>query len=185
MRRGESLHEWLDRLDAKEARLQVTKHVVYRAFDEHGLLLYIGCTVNLEQRMGQHRSLSKWAVFATSITTEEFAGKGEARAAEKAAIDSEASYFNATQADIQRTQANRHAATRALRALGIHEPDLAYDDFDDEHLYDIYASESDAYNELKWEMRAALKAGAFPYLTDEDRLDNYLAARALAERGAA
>lgn len=185
MKRGESFEDWIARCDAREARLQSSGHVVYRAFDEFGLLLYIGCTVNLEQRMSRHRSLSKWALFADDITVVEYVGKDAARAAEKAAIDTEGSFFNCTQADVQRTQANRVAATRSLAALGIHRPDCSLDVLADERLCEIHAVEDSAYRELHDELRAALKAGAFPYLTDEDRLDNYLAARLTAQRGVA
>jgi hypothetical protein len=39
MRRGETLTEWADRVDARNGRLAAAPHFVYRAFDEFGLLL--------------------------------------------------------------------------------------------------------------------------------------------------
>lgn len=181
MKRGESLAEWLARVEANNERLNASEHYVYRAWDESGLLLYIGCSVNVERRMGGHRSTSTWARFAESITVDgPYPTKAEGRAAEHAAIESEGSFFAATRGDTKRTQANLLAAYRALDAIDIREPKCTRAMLDDEALYAIHEAEYNAYRELVDEFREALKTGAFPYLTDGDRLDNYLAARAQA-----
>lgn len=178
MKRGESLAEWMARTDARYERLAATEHYVYRAWDESGLLLYIGCSVNVQRRMSGHRSGSMWARFAETITVDgPYPTKAEGRAAEHAAIESEGSFFAATRGDTKRTQANLIAAYRALDAIGIREPKCTQEMLDDDALFDTHHAEYVAYRELVDEFRAALKAGAFPYLTDGDRLDNYLAAR--------
>lgn len=40
-------------------------HFVYRAFDEDGRLLYIGCTKNLKERAAGHRADLRWFQDAT------------------------------------------------------------------------------------------------------------------------
>lgn len=184
MRRGETIAEWIARTDAQLARRKAAEHFVYRAFDEHGLLLYIGCSLNVEQRMATHRAESPWARFCHRLDVEgPFDGMDAGRAAERQAIDTEGAFFNATQADIQRTQANKNAAVRALREIGIYKPyfDGPTEEMrEDSEVWLTYCDEGDAYESLRRELEQVLKAGAFPYLTVGDRVDNYLAARALA-----
>lgn len=80
-RRRETLAEWSARLDARQDRLKVAPHVVYWAFDEFGTLLYIGCTVNFESRMGSHRGTSLWRRYMTRYECEGFTGIKEESAA--------------------------------------------------------------------------------------------------------
>lgn len=145
-RRDESIGEWSARIEANAERLEASPHYVYRAFDSYGHLLYVGCTVNVKQRMSAHGSQSKWFRFAETIAVNDYPSRSEARKVEAHAIATEGSYFNATQADIQRTQANRIASQRAGK------------DCD--------------------QMKAA-----YPFLSDADRVERYLAAREDAELG--
>lgn len=147
-------------------------HVVYRAFDEYGLLLYIGCTMDLEQRLTQHRFKASWHQFMARHTVETYPNRAAARDAEQAAIETEGAFFNSTFADVGRSQSNRAAAGRELARRGI--------------VHDPHASEAEslAYYDLREQVREELKAsGAYPCVTDQDRVARYLAARD--ERGAA
>lgn len=42
-------------------------HYVYRAYDSNDRLLYVGCTINIEKRMAEHRSTGRWAQNVTRI----------------------------------------------------------------------------------------------------------------------
>lgn len=188
--RRETMEEWAARLDAQYERLASSPHSVYRAYDEFGVLLYVGCTVNVQSRMSSHRSGSPWGLYMDRYDVEGFANKELARAAELEAIEAAATPFNATQADVNRTQANLNAAKRYLSRLGIFPPqfDIADEDIDtfaETQEWRDHCDEGRAYHDLVDEIRAELKTGDFPYLTPADRLANYLAIRAEHERGAA
>lgn len=158
-------------------------HYVYRAFDSYGVLLYIGCTLDVGTRMAQHRSGSAWHRYAETIAIAGPWSREDALKREADAINSEASYFNSTPDDMKRTQANRVAATQRLAARGLAKPTL-----DNSDRYDdvAYADAHDAAYECWDRQREALKlrlkdSGAYPYLTDADRLARYRAAREDAE----
>ena len=177
--RNESIAQWLGRCEARAARLDASPHVVYRAFDDAAILLYVGCTVNFDQRMRYHRGRAPWYQFVAAVTTTPYPDKAQARAAEKVAIDTEAAYFNATQTDIDRTQSNLHAASRMLWDAGIYQPHLSHvDDVYDPDAWAAHEADSDAWYELRAELRAELKETTHPYATPEDRMERYLAARA-------
>lgn len=177
-RRWETVEEWVERIDARRARLVARPHYVYRAFDDAGLLLYIGCSVDVKARMTQHRSGSAWHKFmARLVVSEPYDGFDRARAAERKAIDTEGAFFNASQADIQRTQANRNEALRRLTECGIYPPQISLEELDDPVACDLHNAEADAFEELKRELCVELKSKGFPFLTVEDRVAAYLAAR--------
>lgn len=67
---------------------------VYRAFDESGRLLYVGCTVNVEGRMATHAEKSPWHLFHSRLEVEEFPTRDEAAAAEVVAIATEHPRWN-------------------------------------------------------------------------------------------
>lgn len=166
---GRSVEQW--------RRLNAADTYVYRAFDGHGLLLYVGCTVNVDSRLSTHRTQSPWFRFAETIGTEVHPSRGEALAAEAAAIETEGSYFNASKADIGATQANRNAARRLLGAGGHFPPHCTWAILDSPALYAVHELASEAYRLAHERMRARLKASSHPYLTDADRLARYRAAR--------
>lgn len=65
-------------------------HVVYRAYDADGHLLYIGCTVNLRRRIHQHLWASPWWRRAVvRVTVEEHPTRAAALDAETRAIVTE------------------------------------------------------------------------------------------------
>lgn len=67
---------------------------VYRRFDHAGVLLYIGISDDLLARSRWHERHSPWAQFVASRTTEWFASRNDAQAAETAAIKTELPLFN-------------------------------------------------------------------------------------------
>lgn len=75
-------------------------HFVYRCYDKDGDLLYIGCTVDLKQRMADHRrgrqAASRWlAVFMDRYETEgPYRNRDAGREAERQAIQAERPLFN-------------------------------------------------------------------------------------------
>lgn len=157
-------------------------HYVYRAFDGYGILLYVGCTLNPDGRLATHRSGSPWYRFAESIGVTGSYERREALHLERTAIDTEAPHFNSSFADMKRTQANIVAARKNLIGRGDlmpnYEGDLdALANGADDGQWDVYEALHDAWSRRHEAERARLKAGAFPYLTDADRLARYLAAR--------
>ena len=82
-------------------RAQSRPHFVYRCYDKRGLLLYIGCALDVEGRMSAHRALmcrnpNSWFIRAhvDTYTAQEFANLAAARAGEKAAIVAESPLLN-------------------------------------------------------------------------------------------
>lgn len=97
--------------EGKRIRDEETPHYVYRCYDANGLLLYIGCTADVETRMELHRSQhATWMIYRnpkcnlvsveliSRMARHEVSGpiKGRlaARAAEKAAIQAEHPLLN-------------------------------------------------------------------------------------------
>lgn len=68
--------------------------VVYRVYDAAGSLLYVGSTVDLPARLSTHRREAPWWPAAVRMTREDHDLVVDARAAERAAIDSENPIFN-------------------------------------------------------------------------------------------
>lgn len=54
-----------ERIDYRDPSLR--KHFVYRAYDKDGVLLYVGCSMNLSQRWKDHRANKVWAHLAVSF----------------------------------------------------------------------------------------------------------------------
>ena len=67
---------------------------VYRYFDIHGELLYIGLADNPESRLAQHQAEKAWADQIARWETVEYPTRGEAAAAERAAIVGEQPKYN-------------------------------------------------------------------------------------------
>lgn len=143
-------------------RIEALPHYVYRAFDSYGVLLYIGCTHDTEKRMAHHRTQSAWHPYAETLGVWGPYPFVEARQIEADAIDSEASYFNATPEDMRRSRANRHAAQLAVRKRR-------------------FAGEPVAMCDIDRVQQALSDSGRYPRLTIADRLARYLAAREDAE----
>lgn len=87
-------------------------HYVYRYFDAKNDLLYVGCSKNPWNRYRQHRSDSKqWIGEVTFGRLSVFADEAAARAAERAAIESEHPRYNRT----FRTDRTKWTAEQYLR----------------------------------------------------------------------
>lgn len=71
------------------------QHFVYRAFDEAGDLLYVGCTYGVEKRLKEHR-MGRWHHLMTSLRIAGPYNYETARLLEHAAIESERPQFNYT-----------------------------------------------------------------------------------------
>lgn len=64
-------------------------HCLYRHFDGSGVLLYVGITSRIGERIRDHKRHSCWWLEITRIEIERFASRAELIEAEKAAIRSE------------------------------------------------------------------------------------------------
>ncbi len=67
---------------------------LYRRFDEDDVLLYVGISDQLMERSAWHERHSAWVPFVVRRTTEWYASRSEAEAAETAAIKAEQPLFN-------------------------------------------------------------------------------------------
>ena len=67
---------------------------LYRHFDQTGTLLYVGVSLNVLQRLTQHRADAEWFDRITRIEVAHFANREDALAAEADAIASENPLFN-------------------------------------------------------------------------------------------
>lgn len=69
-------------------------HVLYRFYDDQGVLLYVGITMTASHRFMSHRSEQLWWSEVKWINIEDHPDEGSARAAELAAIRSESPKYN-------------------------------------------------------------------------------------------
>jgi hypothetical protein len=69
-------------------------HQVYRCFDEHGILLYVGCSANALTRLNQHRTASGWFWRVRKVMIEHFPNWEAAALTEAKAILSESPRYN-------------------------------------------------------------------------------------------
>ena len=63
--------------------------ILYRHFDAAGRLLYVGVSIAVLTRIGQHRQKSEWFRHVTRIELERFASRAGMIAAERRAIENE------------------------------------------------------------------------------------------------
>ena len=70
------------------------KTTLYRSFDEHGALLYVGISHSAMQRLGQHKAKSIWHKQCVHVELEHFDSRKEALEAEDNAIKAESPMFN-------------------------------------------------------------------------------------------
>lgn len=74
--------------------IENSPHQLYRHFGENGELLYIGISLSVTTRLGQHRLTSPWFEKISRIEVEHFSNRIDALNAEKKAIKSESPKFN-------------------------------------------------------------------------------------------
>jgi hypothetical protein len=75
-------------------RLEHRQNVLYRMFNADDVLLYVGITTNLEDRLADHRIFKGWWRDVVTIRLEHFGTRSEAEAAEILAIDTEHPLWN-------------------------------------------------------------------------------------------
>lgn len=73
----------------KEALVKRRNHTLYRMFDRHRQLLYVGITMSPANRFASHRHDKLWWEDVHTITIERFDSKDELEAAELMAIRTE------------------------------------------------------------------------------------------------
>lgn len=69
-------------------------HVLYRFYSKTGQLLYVGITMNVEQRFQAHRHTKAWWDTVVGITLEHYPNREELAAAERRAIEVERPLHN-------------------------------------------------------------------------------------------
>jgi predicted GIY-YIG superfamily endonuclease len=69
-------------------------HVLYRAFNAQGQLLYVGITMNPGNRFAQHSDEKPWWTDVADIRVEHFGSRDRVLAAEREAIKTEQPLFN-------------------------------------------------------------------------------------------
>lgn len=67
---------------------------LYRLYSSSGDLLYVGVSRNLEGRFAKHRYTKPWWGEVATVTSERFATRARAFAAERAAIVAESPRYN-------------------------------------------------------------------------------------------
>lgn len=72
----------------------VRDHVLYRIFDDSDRLLYVGITMNVEDRFADHRGSKGWWASATTIRLQHYDSREAVEQAEVEAIRDEAPRFN-------------------------------------------------------------------------------------------
>lgn len=85
---------------------------VYRYYDSSGILLYVGISRRLLNRMYNHELSSDWFRLASRVTLSHYATQEDAEQAEAIAIKTESPMFNKSEG---RTVAARKAASIARR----------------------------------------------------------------------
>lgn len=79
-----------------QRRLSKMPTDVYRVYDRHGQLLYVGAAVDVFSRMREHRRYAGWWFLADSATVNRYENRNIARHVEAVAIRDEAPLYNVT-----------------------------------------------------------------------------------------
>ena len=74
--------------------MKCDRTTLYRSFDEHGALLYVGISHSAMHRLSQHRAKSIWHKQCVHVELEHFDSRKKASEAEKIAIERELPMFN-------------------------------------------------------------------------------------------
>lgn len=90
--------------------------VLYRAFDRHGQLLYVGITIDAQKRLKQHGWRSAWWPLCARVEQQIFADRRSALDAERDLIETLRPPYNVTIAEhVRRTQESCRQARDANR----------------------------------------------------------------------
>jgi len=104
---------------AFRAHLDNVPHYVYRAYDDQGVLLYIGCTYQLDVRLKAHQSMSRrWAQHMVDVQVETHPNRAEGLSAERLAISTERPLYNSDGRDFyeRRDEVRAYEAAQAEKA---------------------------------------------------------------------
>lgn len=111
------------------------RHHVYRIKSWTGLLLYVGCTNDVDRRLAEHARRSPWYVLGKSCESYAYIGQAAALSAERDAIRTERPLFNrveyANETDHEAGLMRKAESDREL-AWGLHS--LFAPMFDEENL---------------------------------------------------
>lgn len=110
------------------------EHFVYRAFDAKGQLLYVGCTMDIKRRRGEHKMSSKWWPAAVRFRVSGPYNYSVGRQLEREAIKGEHPLWNHNEPrrfriEAMRTRIYNRAFRSAYAATG--SVDAAYDAMDE------------------------------------------------------
>lgn len=72
----------------------MSDHVLYRMYDAHGALLYVGLTTEPKSRIRAHEHDKQWWPQVATISLEHFPSKSELRSAERRAVETERPLYN-------------------------------------------------------------------------------------------
>lgn len=101
---------------------------LYRHFDEHGNLLYVGISVTAVVRFSQHRVSAQWYDAIRTMTIEKFNTREEAYKAEQLAIENEKPLFNILFGERPRPESTRIiGAAEVAHLLGVKKGQLLMD----------------------------------------------------------
>lgn len=94
---GQRCHPcWNLRLDVRRDQVDTGPTALYRLYDAHGWLLYIGITIDPKRRLKEHRRQPWWAEVDCALTTIEWhnCGGRDAEKIEVKAIRAECPWYN-------------------------------------------------------------------------------------------
>lgn len=113
----ETLTEWRARTEAAAERRETAPNFVYRALDSYGLLLYVGCSLDVAGRLSVHRREADWFRYAETVGITGPYTRSKAMGLEREAIETERPYFNSSMANHRLVQMRHPLATSSADRL--------------------------------------------------------------------
>lgn len=80
----------------------MSRNILYRHYDKNDVLLYLGISLTLFQRLADHKLYSIWFNEVTKITVERFNSEKNLLIAEKKAIKNEKPLYNIQHSDLKK-----------------------------------------------------------------------------------
>lgn len=93
-------------------------HSVYQIFNEADELIYVGCTLELGQRISNHRETQPWAAEIVRVESDLYATREIALAYERALIKRYAPKYNLVHAALQAPMSSSGPLEDRLRQIG-------------------------------------------------------------------
>lgn len=102
-------------------------HVLYRMYDATDALLYVGITMNVEDRFADHRAMKAWWAEVVDIKLEHFPTREAVEQAERDAIRTERPRFNVVHSvDVIRKQ--RTSGRTVMKPVNFRAPGTDWED---------------------------------------------------------